>query len=180
MAAPFASVAATAAEVGASRAGDDLVPVADVVMDTGFDLEASPEVVWPWIVQLGKGRAGWYLPRSVERFVPRSRRASREVLPRWQQLAVGDVVPDYGGRDATFEVVEIAPLRHLVQRSTRRHTEISWTITLAATDAGTRVHLRLRLGPVRRIRLAENVGGAFDALTIAGMAAGLRERLTSR
>jgi hypothetical protein len=42
------------------------------------------------------------------------------------------------------------------------------------------VHLRLRLGPVRRVRLATHVGGAFDALTIAGLAAGLRERLATR
>jgi hypothetical protein len=39
------------------------------------------------------------------------------------------------------------------------------------------VHLRLRLGPVRRVWLAETVGDWFDGLTIAWMAAGLRERL---
>jgi hypothetical protein len=39
------------------------------------------------------------------------------------------------------------------------------------------VHLRLRLGDVRRVRLAETLGGHVDALTVAGMAAGLRERL---
>ena len=45
--------------------GDDLVR-ADVVMDRGFDLPAPPDEVWPWLVQLGKRRAGWYLrrPRS--------------------------------------------------------------------------------------------------------------------
>ena len=42
------------------------------------------------------------------------------------------------------------------------------------------MHLRLRLGPVRRVWLAEHVGGLFDALTIAGMAAGLRERVAGR
>jgi hypothetical protein len=174
---PFASVTATQAEVAASRAGDDVVPGADVVMDRAFDVAAPPDVVWPWIVQLGKGRAGWYLPHAVERVVPRSRRAAREVRARWQRLAVGDVVPDYGGKAATFEVVEIDPARHLVYRSTRGHTDVSWAITLSPAGSGTRVHLRLRLGPVRRVRLAENVGGLFDALTIAGMAAGLRERV---
>jgi hypothetical protein len=39
------------------------------------------------------------------------------------------------------------------------------------------VHLRLRLGPVQRKRLAEIGGGALDRLTIAGLAAGLRERV---
>ena len=40
------------------------------------------------------------------------------------------------------------------------------------------MHLRLRLGPVRRVWLAETFGELVDAVTIAGMAAGLRERLT--
>lgn len=178
----FRSVTATSAEVEAARAGDDVVPEADVVMDRGFDLQASPADVWPWIVQLGKGRAGWYLPSSVERVVPRSRRAARAVLPRWQGLAVGDVIPDYGGADATFEVVQLDAPHTLVYRSTRGHTDVSWAIVLTPiTHSGqeqwTRVHLRLRLGPVRRVQLAENLGGLFDALTIAGMAAGLRERL---
>ena len=61
---PFGRVAATPAEVAAPAPGDGLVPEADVVMDRGFDLPAGPEQVWPWIVQLGKGRGGWYLPPS--------------------------------------------------------------------------------------------------------------------
>ncbi len=177
MRSPRAAVAATRTERSASRVGDDLVPDADVAMDTGFDLPRPPHEVWPWIVQLGKRRAGWYLPRAVERVIPPSRRAAREVLPRWQDLAVGDVIPDYGGADETFEVVEIEPGRHLLYRSRRGRTDVSWAITLTPSPEGTRVHLRLRLAPVRRVRLAESVGGLFDALTIAGMAAGLRERL---
>ncbi|GAA1929916.1 hypothetical protein [Nocardioides hwasunensis] len=112
--------------------GDDLV-TADVVMDRGFDLAAPPHDVWPWLVQLGKRRAGWYLPRSVERFVPPSRR----------------------GR-----------------------TDLTWCLHVLPTpDGGTRVHLRLRLGPVRRRRVATYAGGVVDALTISGLAAGMRERV---
>ena len=147
-------------------------------MDRGFDRPAPPEQVWPWIVQLGKGRGGWYLPRSVERFVPPRHRATRVVDPRWQDLHVGEVVPDYGGSEAYFEVAELDRPRHLVYRSERHRTRVSWAIVLTPTGPGTRVHLRLRLGPVRRVRLAETVGGLFDVLTIAGMAAGLRERLS--
>jgi uncharacterized protein YndB with AHSA1/START domain len=164
-------------------------------MDRAFTIDAPPEAVWPWIAQLGKRRAGWYLPYFIERLIPRGRRAIRHVAPDWQELAVGDVVPDYGGAAATFEVAAIAPPHTLVYRSRRGHTELSWAISLAdarrASDgqsegvgdvsAGsggrTRVHLRLRLGPVRRRWLAHSVGGLFDVLTIVGMAAGLRERV---
>jgi hypothetical protein len=171
------SVAATAAETVAPAPGDDVVPVADVVMDRGFDTPAPPAEVWPWLVQLGKGRAGWYLPRTVERVVPPRRRAARAVLPQWQGLAVGVRIPDYGGREEYFEVVEVEPPHHLVYRSERGRMQVSWAITLRPAPPGTRVHLRLRLAPVRRPWLAESLGELVDVLTVAGMAAGLRERL---
>jgi len=146
-------------------------------MDRGFTVPGDPATVWPWIVQLGKWRAGWYLPTRVERLVPRRRRAAMTIVDRWQHLAPGDVIPDYGGRDATFTVAEIDAPHVLVYRSKRGRTALSWSITLRAAGPDTRVLLRLRLGPVRRVWLAESVGEWFDALTIAGMAAGLRERL---
>jgi hypothetical protein len=177
----FASVAATAQEVAAPGAGDELVPDADVVMDRGFTVAAPPEEIWPWLVQLGKNRAGWYLPRSVERLVPRSHRAARAIDPRWQQLEVGDVIPDYGGPGASFEVASIDAPSTLVYRSRRGRTALSWAITCRPYGTNSsRIHLRLRMAPVRHRRLAGSVGGAFDLITIAGMAAGLRERLHLR
>ena len=160
--------------------GDDLVPDAEIVMDRAFDLPAPPEQVWPWFAQLGKGRAGWYLPGSVERAIPRGRRALRRIDPGLQHLKPGDVIDDWGGRDATFEIVVHEPPHVLVHRSTRGQMRISWAIVLsAASNEGTRVHLRLRLAGVRRRRLAETGGGLLDLLTVAGLAAGLRERVTA-
>ena len=167
---------ATAAERNAVRPGDELVQ-ADVVMDRGFDLAAPPDAVWPWLVQLGKRRAGWYLPASVERLVPASRRALRHVEPRLLEHAVGDVVPDWGGAGATFTLAGIDPPRTLLYTSRRGSTDLTWCLHLTPVATGTRVHLRLRLGPVRHRRLASTLGGAVDALTIAGLAAGLRERV---
>ena len=152
---PFAGVGATPEEKAASRPGDLLVDPADVVMDRAFTLDAPPEAVWPWLVQLGKGRAGWYLPRSVERVVPRGRRAVRNVDPRWQDLAVGDVIPDYGGKHETFTVAELRPASYVVYTSRRGRTQVTWTLQVLPSPAGTRVHLRLRLAPVRRVWLAE-------------------------
>lgn len=177
-------MAPTADEVRRSAPGDDLVPAAAVVMDRGFSVPAPPAEVWPWLVQLGKARAGWYLPRRVERLLPVSRRALRRIEPRWQGLRVGDVVPDYGGPHETFEVARIDPPAHLVYRSRRGRTELSWSISLASEtsangDPGTRVHLRLRLGPVRHRWLAHTGGELLDLLTVAGMAAGLVERVRS-
>jgi hypothetical protein len=170
-------ISASAAEKAKPRAGDDIVSPADVVMDRAFTVDGTPDTVWPWLEQLGKRRAGWYLPRTVERFLPRSRRAARDIDPRWLGLRVGDVIPDYGGPNATFEVAEINRPYALVYRSRRGHIDLTWSITLEPGKQLTRVFLRLRMAPVRRRWLAKTGGELIDLLTVAGMAAGLRERL---
>ena len=156
--------------------GDGLV-AADVVMNRAFTLDATPAQVWPWLVQIGKDRAGWYFPRSVERFFPVSRRAARRIRPEYQAHEVGQVISDWGGRDATLTVAGIDPERALVYRSQRGRVSFSWALVLTPVGSHTRVHSRVRLGPVRREWLAEHGGGTFDLLTIWGLAAGLRERL---
>jgi hypothetical protein len=177
----FESVQASPEDVARTLPGDDLVPEADVVMDRAFDLPARPEDVWPWFVQLGKKRAGWYLPRNIERFVPPSRRALRRIEPSLQQLQVGSVIPDWGGKDETFEVAIVDPPHALVHTTQRGRTFGSWAIVLTPYDeartTATHVQLRLRLSPVKRKWLAGTAGELLDASTIAGLAAGLRERL---
>ena len=177
----FESVDPSPEDVARALPGDGLVPHADVVMDRAFDLPAAPEVVWPWFVQLGKRRAGWYLPENVERFVPRSRRALRTIDPSLQVLRVGSVIPDWGGRHETFTVAIMELPHALVHTTQRGRTFGSWAIVLTpyvdARTPATHVQLRLRLSPVKRRWLAASVGGLFDASTIAGLAAGLRERL---
>ncbi|MEQ4519671.1 hypothetical protein ABLI39_09955 [Pseudarthrobacter sp. B907] len=176
----FLGVGASPEEVHALLPGDRLVPAADVVMDRGFDLPALPGAVWPWFVQLGKGRAGWYLPRWAEALIPAGRRALRNIDPALQDLRAGYVIPDWGGPGATFEIMAVDPPAALVYRSQRGALALSWAIVLRptpGTEPATRVHLRLRLAGVKHRRLVETGGGLFDLLTIAGLAAGLRERL---
>jgi len=156
--------------------GDELVD-ADVTMDRAFTLDASPSAVWPWLVQIGKQRAGWYLPRVVERFIPRARRAARRLDPRFASLEVGQTIADWGGRDATLTVAEISEPNHLVYTSRRGGTSFTWALVLTDLGDRTRVHSRVRIGPVRRKWLAEYGGGLFDAATISGLAHGLRERI---
>ncbi|MTD14588.1 hypothetical protein GIS00_11605 [Nakamurella sp. YIM 132087] len=176
----FAAVRPTPAETAAALPGDGEIERADVVMDTAFSVPAPPEVVWPWLLQLGKGRAGWYLPTSVERFLPRRHRAVREIHDSWLHLEIGERVPDYGPGDAHLQVELLDPPHHLVYSTPRKKMLGIWSLHLTTEGTGTRVALRLRLGPVRRRRLARTLGGLFDRLTVLGMAAGLRERLAHR
>ena len=169
-------------EVARALPGDDLVPGAQVVMDRGGSLPAPASQVWPWLVQLGKGRAGWYLTRPVERFIPLRRRALRHLDPRWQDLSVGDRIPDYGVGEPEFEVAVLEPPRTVVFTSVRRtrrgQIQVSWALVLDDRPGGaSRLQLRLRLAGLHRPGLMGVVGGWFDDLTCRAMLAGLRERL---
>jgi len=172
-------------EIRAALPGDDIVPAARVVMDRATTLPAPPEAVWPWLVQLGKRRAGWYLPAWLETVVPEARRGIRTIDPRWQGLAVGDVIPDWGGAGATFDVAVLDPPRALVYRSTRTRKqgepmELSWALVLTARHGGeSRLHLRLRVSELgrRAPALVTAFGELMDEATVRPMFAGLRERV---
>jgi hypothetical protein len=187
------STTATHAEVRMRLPGDDLVPDAVEQMDRTTTLPASVETVWPWIVQLGKDRAGWYLPRTLEAVVPPSRRALRRIDPRWQHVAVGDDEPDWGPGEPVLRAVVVDAPNTLVWHSLRDRTNnhrwptgdpdgpdvlaISWTLALRPDDDGTRLHHRLRIRAKHKSLV--KIGGLFDRLTIVGMFAGLRERLSA-
>jgi hypothetical protein len=161
--------------------GDELLPEANMVFDHAVLLDATPDEIWPWLLQLGKHRAGWYLPARLERFVPRGRRALRTLDPRLQQLAVGDRIPDYGGRDEWLEVAHLLAPHTLVFTSERRGRRFTWALLLAQhPDEGTELRLRFR-GHIRshglQRRAILSVGGFFDWATGKLMVQGLRERL---
>lgn len=91
--------------------GDDVVDPATGGETRGITIDAPPEAVWPWLPQMGYGRAGWY---SYDQLDQRGRSAD-EIVDAWQTLAVGDVVPTHPG--GGFEVAAIDPGRSLVLRS---------------------------------------------------------------
>ena len=150
-------------------------------MDRVAALDASVERVWPWLLQLGKGRAGWYLSRRLERLTPRGNRALRRIEPDYQTVAVGDRVADYG-RGGWFQARVVAPPHALVWWSERgRDLELTWALVLTVTGSQTsELHVRLRINRAlgRRVPAIVQWGSElFDRFTIQIMVAGLRERL---
>jgi len=161
--------------------GDQLIPDANVVFDRTLEIAATPEAIWPWLVQLGKGRAGWYLPARVERIIPARRRGARRVSCQSQTLSVGECIPDYGGRGAELEVASISAPRVLVYRSERHRAAFSWALILTPISPDrTRVDLRFR-GRINstgwRYRAIVRIGELFDRATTELMLRGLRERV---
>jgi hypothetical protein len=176
--------------------GDDLVPDATITIDRWLDLDAPPSDVWPWLVQLGKDRAGWYMPRSVERFIPARRRAVRTLVPAYLQVEVGEDTPDWGPGDPVFRLAELEPdcliayLSHRDRdfewrwpskgRPDDRILRLSWTLRLIPVGkAGSSLHIRLRVATSRRrfSALVWRAGDLFDLVTIKLLHRGLAERL---
>jgi proline iminopeptidase len=88
--------------------GDDLVPEAEALDTRGIDIDAPPAQVWPWLVQMGYGRAGWYSYDQLDM----NRPSADRIVPELQSLAVGDIVPTHPG--GGFEVRILEPGSALV------------------------------------------------------------------
>jgi proline iminopeptidase len=70
-------------------------------------INAPPDQVWPWLVQLGGDRGGWY---SWDHLDNGGRPSAREVHPEWQDLAVGDHVKYWTRRHGPVDAWEVAAL----------------------------------------------------------------------
>jgi len=90
-------------EAAKALAGDDLVPTPTAIETRGITIDAPPEAVWPWLVQMGFDRAGWY---SYDRLDNRRSSVDR-IRPEYQATAVGDILPV--SPDNGFEVKVVEP-----------------------------------------------------------------------
>ena len=88
--------------------GDDLVIEPDAVDTRVVEIDAPVDAVWPWLVQMGYGRAGWYSYDVFDMNVP----SALDIDERWQSLAVGDLMPTHP--EGGFVVKVLEPPRALV------------------------------------------------------------------
>jgi len=111
--------AVSAEERGEALPGDLLVVDPDWVRDFGADIVASAEQVWPWLIQIGYGRAGWYTWYPLDNG---GRDSAERIVPELQELAVGDAIAD-GPRAAegfgVWRVIELDRPQAMVLHSRR-------------------------------------------------------------
>jgi hypothetical protein len=112
---------ATDAEIRQSLPGDDLVPNPRVETTRAITIQASAAEVWPWLVQIGYKRAGWYSYDWIHRLlrcagsVDDDRRSANRVIPELQGLQVGDRI--HIAAPIGYAVTVIEPGRALVLHS---------------------------------------------------------------
>ena len=109
---------ATAAEIQQTWPGDK--PNAHYVTTHAVTIQAPPEAIWPWIVQMGQGRGGLYSYELLENLAGSDLHNADRLHPEWQHLEVGDAirpVPEgyLGLTDSPkYTVVAIKPNQFLV------------------------------------------------------------------
>jgi hypothetical protein len=113
----YLTYGATAEEVERALPGDELLPDPDLLSTRAVMIEAAPAAVWPWLVQMGSGRAGAYSYDWIENLLGLDMHSADDILPQFQRLAVGDVLP-LGPKGPGMRVEICDPERTLVFRST--------------------------------------------------------------
>jgi len=81
---------ATDDELVRALPGDDDVPRPTFNATRAVTITARPEEIWPWLIQIGVGRAGWY---SYDWLDNLGHPSAERIIPEFQHLAVGDVIP---------------------------------------------------------------------------------------
>jgi hypothetical protein len=133
---------ATDAEVTATMPGDDLLPEPDMTSTRAITVGAPPAAAWPWLAQMGSGRGGAYTYDWIENLFGLDMHSANRILPEFQDLSVGDVLPM--GKDGPGMRVEVCdPDRVLVFRS--EDGQWVWSFTLTGVPEGTRLISRNRI-----------------------------------
>ena len=132
-------------ELRAVLPADELVPNPHYTIQHAVTIDAPPTDVWPWLVQLGQDRGGFYSYDWLERLVGDDIRNADRLHPEWQSLHVGDLVratqPDYlggvFGPNLGWRVARLEPARVLVLDQ--------WgAFVLEPANGGTRLIVRTR------------------------------------
>lgn len=112
---------ATDEEASEALPGDDHTPHPRTQSTRAVTIDAPPERVWPWLMQMGIGRGGFYTHDWVERLLfharyVEGRHSATRIHPELPPLKAGGTVPMGGGVFAP--VSEVKPYRHLVAQET--------------------------------------------------------------
>jgi len=146
---------ATSDELTTPLPGDEQVPRPDLASTRAVTIRAGAGQVWPWIVQLGQGRGGFYSYDRLENLVGADIHTADAIGPQWQRLKVGDQVRL--AAEMPLEVTYLDPGRALVLGggipigAMSSPFTFSWAFVLRdAPDGGTRLLVRERYGYTRR------------------------------
>ncbi|MDR7082513.1 hypothetical protein J2X01_001802 [Arthrobacter ginsengisoli] len=142
---------ATSQESAGPLPGDELVQTPRMQSTRAVTINAPAESIWPWLVQLGAGRGGMYSYDLLENAAGLGIHSTDRILPEYQQLDVGDLIPlgpDVGIPVRRLETGSVLALGGSMDPRTGRITapgsatagprlELGWTFVLQPVDGRT-------------------------------------------
>jgi hypothetical protein len=143
-------------EVTRKLPGDELLAQPDIVATRAVWVNAPASFIWPWLVQMGPGRAGAYTYDWIENLFGLGMHSADKILPQYQDLQVGDA-QRLGKRGPMLRVAALAAERSLVLRSDDGNWV--WAFSLVPEHGWTRLISRNRIAtpgaplPVRLLNL---------------------------
>jgi hypothetical protein len=135
-------------------AGDDLIPTCSLSATRAISIRARCDQVWPWIVQLGQGRGGFYSYDFLENIAGCDIRSADRIVPEWQDVNAGDEIKLHP--KVSLQIASLEPGRSLVIRgavpmgNTTPPYDFTWAFVLREqSDSTTRLLVRERYGYTR-------------------------------
>lgn len=168
--------AASADEAMCRLPGDELLEEPDIVATRAISIDAPPSAVWPWLVQMGPGRAGAYTYDWIENLFGLNMHSADRIVPEWQRLEVGDVLRSREDRPGMR--VEILK-RERILSSRSEAGDWVWTFALVPENDSTRLISRNRIaikGSSAGQRLAMLVMEPGSLVMERKMLLGIRQR----
>ncbi len=172
---------ATEDEIKATYPGDELLVKPKSFVNHAVTIHAMPEQIYPWIVQLGAGKGGFYSYTWLETYILNCPLVNADrIHPEWQELKVGDDVkmcPKQPG-PPPYTVAMLKPNQAVVLGHQENGTWVDlWQfIIIPQADGSSRLILRTRTNAV---------GGFWDIIHPGvfimerGLLLGMRDRAES-
>jgi hypothetical protein len=173
---------ATADEATSVLPGDHILGDPDLVSTRAIAIAAPPDAVWPWLVQLGQARGGFYTYDVLENLIGCQIHNADHIVPDWQHIAAGDEVRLHP--QVALTVAAVDPGRALVLHGsvpvgdTPAPYDCTWTFVVTGQRDGTaRLVVRERYTYLRRgaALLVEPVA-VISFLMSQKMLRGIRDR----
>lgn len=131
---------ATDEEVARAMPGDDFIVDPTFNATRAVTVNAPPEMIWPWLVQIGHKRAGWYSYDWIDNL---GRPSAERIIPELQHLEEGDLIPISPNGKVGFTVHTVVPDEFMIWG---QPGDMSWLWLLdPVSETETRLITRVRL-----------------------------------
>ena len=173
--------APTDEEIARPMVGDDLCSDAQLVTTRSITIAATPADVFPWIRQMGFGKAGWYSYDILDNL---GRKSATRIHPEWQNVHDGDDVPSGPISFTAIHVVEPRSFVLCFLRSQGFAHRICFTLAYELVEQHNQTRLvsrvRARIDAPFGSLIAKYLLGPGDGFMVRKQLRTLKERAETR